>query len=352
MLAADGRCKTFDAAADGYVRGEGCGVVVLKRLTDARADGDRILAVIRGTAVNQDGRSNGLTAPNGPAQEDVIRQALEAADVAPDEIDYVEAHGTGTSLGDPIEVGALARRARRRTARAPLAIGSVKTNIGHLEAAAGIAGLIKTVLALERGEIPASLHFTTPNPFIPWTSLPVDGADAARGVAGDEPAAARRRQLVRIHRHQRARDRRGGAAAGRGAGGRRSRRARARAVGERRRGAGEDQARLPRRRWMAGLERPALPDICHTANAGRSHFDCRLAVVGSTSKRCAPRSATRGRRSSTSASRRASRGCSPGRARSTSAWGARCSTRSRCFARRSSAWTRSSAPSAANRCCR
>jgi 3-oxoacyl-(acyl-carrier-protein) synthase len=142
MLAADGKCKAFDAAADGFVRGEGCGVVVLKRLSDALADNDRILALIRGSAVNQDGPSSGLTAPNGPAQESVIRQALANAGVSPREIGYVETHGTGTSLGDPIEMGALgAVFGPERDPASPLIIGSVKTNVGHLEAAAGVTGL-------------------------------------------------------------------------------------------------------------------------------------------------------------------------------------------------------------------
>ncbi len=174
MMARDGRCKTFDAAADGYVRGEGGAMVVLRRLRDAQADGDNILAVIRGSAVNQDGRSNGLTAPNGPAQEAVIRAALRAADLRPSQIGYAEAHGTGTSLGDPIEVNALgAVLAEGRDAADPVLLGSVKTNIGHLEAAAGIVGLAKAVLALQRGEIPPHLHFSKPNPFIDWASLPV-----------------------------------------------------------------------------------------------------------------------------------------------------------------------------------
>jgi amino acid adenylation domain-containing protein/non-ribosomal peptide synthase protein (TIGR01720 family) len=167
MLAPDGRCKTFDASADGFVRGEGCGVVVLKRLSDARRDGDRILALIRGSAVNQDGRSNGLVAPNSSAQEAVIRQALGSAGVAPAQISYVEAHGTGTALGDPIELGALqAVLMQDRAPDQPCAVGSVKTNIGHLEAAAGIAGLIKVVLALGHHEIPPHLHFKTLNPHI------------------------------------------------------------------------------------------------------------------------------------------------------------------------------------------
>ncbi|HEY0987543.1 MAG TPA: beta-ketoacyl synthase N-terminal-like domain-containing protein, partial [Kofleriaceae bacterium] len=162
MLAPDSRCKTFDARADGYVRGEGCAVMVLKRLSDAQRDGDRVLAVVRGTAVNQDGRSNGLTAPNGAAQRAVIRAALDDARVAPTDISYVEAHGTGTPLGDPIEVEALSDA----LAGAVCAIGSVKTNIGHLEAAAGIAGLMKVTLALGEGTIPPHLHLRTRNPRI------------------------------------------------------------------------------------------------------------------------------------------------------------------------------------------
>ena len=174
MLAPDGRCKTFDARADGYVRGEGCGVVVLKRLSEALAEGDRVLAVIRGSAVNQDGRSSGLTVPNGPAQEAVIRAALENARLDAAAVDYVEAHGTGTALGDPIEIQALAAALGvARPTNRPLLTGSVKTNIGHLEAAAGMAGLIKAVLALQHGTIPASLHFETPNPHVPWTKIPV-----------------------------------------------------------------------------------------------------------------------------------------------------------------------------------
>ena len=174
MLAPDGLCKTFDAAADGYVRGEGCGMVVLKRLADAEADGDRIWGVIRGTAVNQDGASAGLTVPNGPAQERVIAEALAQAGVEPAEVDYLEAHGTGTPLGDPIEVGAAAAvYGRGREVGRPLLIGSVKTNIGHLEGAAGVAGLIKVLLAMNREVIPRHLHFEEPSPRMDWERLPV-----------------------------------------------------------------------------------------------------------------------------------------------------------------------------------
>jgi acyl transferase domain-containing protein len=174
MLAADGRCKTFDASADGFGEGEGCVVVVLKRLSDAMADGDRILALVRGTAVNQDGPSSGLTAPNGPSQVAVIKEALADGGVDARLVGYVEAHGTGTSLGDPIEVQALARAlGEGRDAERPLIIGSVKTNIGHLEAAAGLAGVVKVALALGHGQIPPHLHFRAPNPHIPWSDLAV-----------------------------------------------------------------------------------------------------------------------------------------------------------------------------------
>jgi acyl transferase domain-containing protein/SAM-dependent methyltransferase/aryl carrier-like protein len=172
MLSLSGHCKAFDTEADGYVRGEGCGMVVLKRLTDAQNDGDRILAVFRGSAVNQDGRSGGLTIPNGPAQERLIRSALAAAKVEPNEISYVEAHGTGTPLGDPIEAHALAG-VFGSGRREPLVIGSAKTNIGHLEAAAGIAGVIKVILSMQHDWIPAHLHWHAINPHIDWHEMPL-----------------------------------------------------------------------------------------------------------------------------------------------------------------------------------
>ncbi|MDP8242492.1 MAG: type I polyketide synthase [Candidatus Hinthialibacter antarcticus] len=169
VLSPSGCCRAFDDGADGMVRGEGCGVVVLKRLSDAQADGDRILAVVRGSAVNQDGPSSGLTVPNGPAQEALIRSALKHAGLNPEEIDYIEAHGTGTSLGDPIELKALANAyASSRPVERPLLIGSVKTNIGHLEAGAGIAGFIKLVLALQHEELPPHLHFEQPTSRFDW----------------------------------------------------------------------------------------------------------------------------------------------------------------------------------------
>ncbi|HVH41183.1 MAG TPA: type I polyketide synthase, partial [Labilithrix sp.] len=173
-LSADGRCRTFDATGSGFGRGEGGGVVVLKRLSDAVRDGDRVLALVRGSAVNQDGRSDGLTAPSGPAQQRVVRSALEFAKLTPGDVQYVEAHGTGTVLGDPIEVEALNEVfGAAHSNGAPLAIGSVKSNIGHLEGAAGISGLIKTILCIQHRQLPASLHFDTPNPHIPWEDIPL-----------------------------------------------------------------------------------------------------------------------------------------------------------------------------------
>ncbi|OLF05828.1 beta-ketoacyl synthase [Actinophytocola xinjiangensis] len=195
-LAPDGRSKSFDASADGYGRGEGCGMVVLKRLADARRDGDRVLAVVRGSAVNQDGRTNGIMAPSREAQEHMLRQACTQAGVTPESVDYVEAHGTGTRAGDPIEAGAIASvYGVGRPADRPCLIGSVKSNIGHLEAASGIAGVIKAVLAIEHAAIPPSLNLTTPNPDIPWqdsglrvvtelTRWPSTGGPRRAGVSG------------------------------------------------------------------------------------------------------------------------------------------------------------------------
>jgi len=190
MLAADGRCKTFDARADGMVRGEGCGLVVLKRLADARRDGDRILAICRGTAANQDGRTNALTAPNGLSQKEVIARALKEAGVSGSQISYVEAHGTGTALGDPIEMEALLETVGQGRAPEQICrVGSVKTNIGHLEAAAGIAGLIKVVLALHKKRIPPHLHFQELNPHINFGGVPFTIPTELEEwtVVGDEP---------------------------------------------------------------------------------------------------------------------------------------------------------------------
>lgn len=198
-LSPSGRCRTFSADADGFVRGEGCGVVALRRLSDALRYGDPVLGVIRGSAVNHDGRSNGISAPNGAAQQAVLRAALADADVPAASVGFVEAHGTGTILGDPIELRALdavygAERA------SPLLVGSAKTNFGHLEAAAGVAGFLKVVMALRHGEVPSNLHFTAPNPHVAWDTLglavptapqplpvgdvPLRGAVSAFGMSG------------------------------------------------------------------------------------------------------------------------------------------------------------------------
>ena len=279
MLAPDGRCKTFDAAADGFVRGEGCGMVVLKRLSDAQADGDRILAVIRGSAINQDGASSGLTAPNGPAQQALIRAALHNSGVEAAQVSYVEAHGTGTSLGDPIEAQAIgAALCDGRGGDNPLLIGSVKTNIGHLEAAAGIASLIKVVLCLQQREIPPHLHFTQPSPYIPWHKWPLvvptertpwQGSAEGRLIAGvssfgfsgtnvhiileDAPAAGAVVETASERpQHLLALSARNPAA-----------------------------LRMSAEHLSAYLaENPgaSLADVCFSANAGRTHFSHRLAV--------------------------------------------------------------------------
>jgi acyl transferase domain-containing protein len=274
MLAPDGRCKTFDESADGYARGEGCGVVLLKRLSAARADGDRILAVIRGSAVNQDGRTSALTVPNGLAQRALIGSALANAGVDAADVAYIEAHGTGTALGDPIEMDAIAD-VLARSRRSPLIVGSVKTNIGHLESAAGVAGVAKVVLALQHGEIPAHLHFRTPSRHIPWAELNVRVPTAriewpagARRIAGvssfgasgtnahlvleaaPDPATApgpdRSQHVLTLSAES------------------------------------EKGLRELAARYARALERSAAPaqDVCFTASVGRSHFVHRAAIVG------------------------------------------------------------------------
>jgi acyl transferase domain-containing protein/SAM-dependent methyltransferase len=277
MLSPSFRCRSFDAAADGFVRGEGCGVVVLKRLTDAERDGDRIRAVIRGTAVNQDGRSSGLTAPNGPAQQSLLRDALSDADVRPGQVQYIEAHGTGTRLGDPIEAQALeAVFGPDRPREEPLWIGSIKANFGHLEAAAGLAGLIKLVLCLEHGTIPPLAGLTSPNPHVDWKNSPLalprhptpwPGAPSRRiggvssfGFSGTNahlvvsapPSVAPPSRPERSHHllclSARTRNALGALAA----------------------------------RYVEYLDRnpeTAASDLCFTANAGRNHHPERLAIV-------------------------------------------------------------------------
>jgi acyl transferase domain-containing protein/acyl-CoA synthetase (AMP-forming)/AMP-acid ligase II/acyl carrier protein len=187
-MARDGRCKTFDAAADGYCRSEGVAVVVLKRLSDAVADNDRVLAVLKGGAINQDGASNGLTAPNGPAQESLMRRALATTGTPADAVGYVEAHGTGTPLGDGIELNALA--AVYGGGPRPVFIGSVKSNIGHTEAAAGLAGLLKAVLAVRHGIIPPSLHVATPTPQLEWDAAALRVPTAPTPWPEDRPRVA------------------------------------------------------------------------------------------------------------------------------------------------------------------
>jgi acyl transferase domain-containing protein/NADPH:quinone reductase-like Zn-dependent oxidoreductase/acyl carrier protein len=280
MLAPDGRCKTFDAAADGYVRGEGCGVIVVKRLEDAIRDGDRIRAVIRGSAINQDGASGGLTVPNGIAQQRVIAEALKRARIAPGDVGYLEAHGTGTSLGDPIEAQAAgAVFGAGREASRPLLIGSVKTNIGHLEAAAGIAGVIKVILSLEHEVLPKHLHFRNPSPHIPWDRLAVQVVQEATawerngrpriagvssfGFAGTnahvilEEAPVAPEHVVQV-------------------------------PGDRRFGVLPLSARTPAalvqiadhyRGWLSAHPEASLADLCLTAGVGRAHFEHRAALV-------------------------------------------------------------------------
>ncbi|MCF8170955.1 MAG: type I polyketide synthase [Candidatus Methylopumilus sp.] len=178
-ISPDGQCRSFDAKANGYVRSEGCAMVLLKRESDALRDGDKVLAVIRGTAINQDGKTNGLAAPNGQAQQAVIQEAFKDAGVTPAQIEYLEAHGTGTLLGDPIELEAIGQvMSGHRDSRLP--VGSSKSNIGHMEPVAGLGGLIKIVLSLQHDSIPANLHFNQANPHVDWTELPLDIVDQPR----------------------------------------------------------------------------------------------------------------------------------------------------------------------------
>ena len=281
MLSPSGLCKTFDAGADGYVRGEGCGMVLLKPLSAAVRDQDMILAVIEGSAINQDGRTSGITAPSAPAQTELIQRALRQAGRPADAVSYVEAHGTGTSLGDPIEFDAL--NAAIGTSANPCALGAVKTNLGHLEAAAGIAGLIKVVLQLQHNAIAPLVHFTKLNPLLrlegsrfrlpqsaePWPSAAKPrvagvssfsfGGTNAHVVLADAPVQA-------IHTANGA-------------------------------GPGRTESLLPLsakneqalkelasryRDFLQSAGLPDLGDICFTAGAGRAHFDHRLVLQGST----------------------------------------------------------------------
>ncbi|MDB9526157.1 beta-ketoacyl synthase N-terminal-like domain-containing protein [Oscillatoria sp. CS-180] len=283
MLSPDGRCKTFDAKADGYVRGEGCGVVVLKRLSDAISDQDNILALIQGSALNHNGRSSSLVAHSGPSQQAVMEQALQASGLQPADLDYLEVNGTGSALIEPIEIGAVGTVFGQNGQRqSPLVVGSVKTNVGHLEGAAGIASLLKVVLSLQHEEIPPHLHFEEPNPHIPWDTLPLKVPTAAmpwrrsdrRRIAGINTfgfSGANAHLIV----------------------------AEAPVVED----GSEDQAEISDRphhllalsaKTEAALcqkaaqmqtyltEHPgdSLADICYSANTGRNHFPYRLAVTG------------------------------------------------------------------------
>lgn len=288
MMAADGRCKTFDADADGYVRGEGCGMVVLKRLSDALAAGDCITAVIRGSAVNQDGLSNGLTAPNGPSQQAVIRQALQNSGISPAQISYIEAHGTGTPLGDPIEFKSLKSvLCEGRSSEQPCWIGSAKTNIGHLEAASGIASILKVILALQHQQIPPHLHLNQLNPYIslegtplkiptqlqPWPSASNRLAGvSAFGFGGTNchvviEEAHPDFSLSKKEERQRSSLSEGIA----------ERPIHILALSAKNRQALVDLAKAYES-VIADLPDSALPNVCFTANTGRSHFDHRLAI--------------------------------------------------------------------------
>ena len=282
-LAADGRCKAFDARAEGFVRGEGVGIIVLKRLSRALADGDRIHALVRGTAVTQDGRSNGLTAPNPEAQKAVLREAYRHAGVSAGEVQVVEAHGTGTALGDPIEARALGEvLAEGRPPGERCVIGSVKTNIGHLESAAGVAGLIKMTLALSHGEIPRSLHYTAPNPEIPFEAIPL------RVATEHEPWPERARERLA-----------GVSSFGMGGTNAHVVLSSAPPVGPGEAGVKAGPMLLPLSarsaealRARAGQLREALAtrqaaDVVHTAGARSEHHEHRAAVVGSTSEELA-----------------------------------------------------------------
>nr|MDJ0837983.1 aminotransferase class III-fold pyridoxal phosphate-dependent enzyme [Acidobacteriota bacterium] len=284
VISEDARCRCFDASANGIVRGEGCGVVLLERLSDARRNGDRILALVHGSAVNHDGRAGSLTAPSGTSQQIVMREALKRAGLKGSQIDYVETHGTGTRLGDPIEMGALGRvyGAERDTSR-PLAVGSVKTNIGHLEAAAGIAGFIKTVLALHHGEIPPNLHFKQPSPHIAWDSLPIRVPVRAQPwPSGKQPRYAGVSSFgfsgtnAHVLLGEAPREAASGARCERPLHlltlSARDERALAQLV--------DRYLEMP-----AGPAESSLGDLCFSANAGRAHFSHRIAVVGATWER-------------------------------------------------------------------
>ncbi len=279
-LSPDSRCKTFDANADGYARGEGCGILVLKRLRDAMADGDRILALVKGSAINHDGPSSGLTVPNQQAQKKVIRQALVNAKVDPSEVDYVECHGTGTSLGDPLEVKAIDEvYCRERSKDDPLVLGAVKSNVGHLEAAAGVAGLIKIILGLQNHEIPPNLHFNQPNPQIDWDKIPVQvatsvipwekpGKPMLAGISGFGMSGTNAHVILQEAPEQV-----------------KSKNDTDRPLhlltlsGKTKKALAELVVRYQNYLEQEGSNQNELADICYTANTGRTDFNHRLAVT-------------------------------------------------------------------------
>ncbi len=297
-LSPDGRCKTFDAAANGYGQGEGCGVLVLKRLSDAISDGDLISAVIRGSAVNHDGPSSGMTVPNRMAQKQVIQQALSNAKLEAHQISYLEAHGTGTSLGDPIEIEALAEvYSKNRPADSPLIVGSVKTNLGHLEAAAGVSSLMKVILALQHQEIPPHLHLKEPNPHVDWDKLPIkiptslmswsdEGKPRIAGVSSFGMGGTNAHILLEEAPRE-------------------GNRHTSTALSDQ--GNRQDELKRPVHlltlsakteqaledlvsRYQTYLETDpdvAIAEICYTANTGRKHFQHRLAVIASDPKELA-----------------------------------------------------------------
>ncbi|NEP57569.1 MAG: acyltransferase domain-containing protein [Symploca sp. SIO2G7] len=283
----DGRCKTFDAAANGYGQAEGCGVVVLKRLSDAISDSDLVSALIRGSAINHDGPSSGITVPNGMAQKQVIQEALSNARLEPHQVSYLEAHGTGTALGDPIEIEALAAiYGKNRPVDQPLVVGSVKTNIGHLEAAAGVSALIKVILALQHQEIPPHLHLKQPNPLVDWERLPIkiptslmpwtgDAKPRIAGISSFSISGTNAHLLVEETPSQ--------------------------VKSQKVKGQSEDDLERPLQiltlsaktekalkelvsRYQSHFKtypELSLTDVCYTANTGRAQFNHRLAVIAS-----------------------------------------------------------------------
>jgi len=277
-MSPSGQCRPFDANADGYIRGEGGGVIVMKRLEDALAHGDRIDAVLAGSAVNSDGASNGLTAPNGAAQEAVIRRALARARARPQDVAYIEAHGTGTSLGDPIELSALRNVYARSVARPkPILVGSVKSQVGHLEGAAGMAGIIKAILILRHRHVPAQVNFSTPNPRFRWSDeqldvarcrAPLDDPRALVGVSGFGITGTNVHLILapRPTREVAAND---------------ADRQRVLTLSGR---SAEARQRLAREfRTKLAASPVSLRDVCYTASVRRENFDHRVAFVGTTS---------------------------------------------------------------------